>query len=160
MRDQTIKADAGKRRLSLVPSQVIYDIAEIREYGNKKYGDSDSWKRVEIDRYIDAAYRHFLAYINDRKGKDEESGIEHYKHLACNIAFICALEANQAYPKSCRVDMDFTPTGDIEGIITKHKQKTCEHEWVVNYSASTDAVAVLKCKKCGKKTLRQNEVAK
>lgn len=142
MRDQTIKADAGKRRLSLVPSQVIYDIAEIREYGNKKYGDSDSWKRVEIDRYIDAAYRHFLAYINDRKGKDEESGIEHYKHLACNIAFICAMEAEM----------------DTDEIIEKHKQKTCEHEWVVNYSASTDAVAVLKCKKCGKKTLRQNEI--
>lgn len=45
-------------------------------------------------------------------------------------------------------------------VIAKHKQKTCEHEWVVNYSASTDAVAVLKCKKCGKKTLRQSEAAK
>lgn len=144
MRDQTIKADAGKRRLSLVPSQVIYDIAEIREYGNKKYGDSDSWKRVEIDRYIDAAYRHFLAYINDRKGKDEESGIEHYKHLACNIAFICAMEAEM----------------DTDEIIKKHKQKTCEHEWVVVCAESTEAVAVMKCKKCGKKTLRQNEVSK
>lgn len=144
MRDQTIKADAGKRRLSLVPSQVIYDIAEIREYGNKKYGDSDSWKRVEIDRYIDAAYRHFLAYINDRKGKDEESGIEHYKHLACNIAFICAMEAEM----------------DTDEIIKKHKQKTCEHEWVVVCAESNEVVAVLKCKKCGKKMLRQNEVAK
>lgn len=142
MRDQTIKADAGKRRLSLVPSQVIYDIAEIREYGNKKYGDSDSWKRVEIDRYIDAAYRHFLAYINDRKGKDEESGIEHYKHLACNIAFICAMEAEMG----------------TDEIIKKHKQKTCEHEWVVVCAESNEAVAVLKCKKCGKKTLRQNEI--
>ncbi|MBO5715621.1 MAG: hypothetical protein J6S23_04410, partial [Clostridia bacterium] len=48
--------------------------------------------------------------------------------------------------------------GETDKVIAKHKQKTCEHEWVVNYSASTDAVAILKCKKCGKKTLRQNEV--
>jgi hypothetical protein len=148
MKDQTIKADAGKPRVSLVPSEIIYDIAEVREYGNKKYGDSDSWKKVEIERYIDALGRHFFAYIKDRKGVDAESGIKHYKHLACNAAFICALEAMAETERP------------IDEIIKKHKQKTCEHEWVVNCSASTDAVAVLKCKKCGKKTLRQNEVAK
>ena len=95
MRDQTIKADAGKRRLSLVPAQICYDIAEVREYGEEKYGTSESWKRVEIERYIDALYRHLLAYIENRKGVDAESGIKHYKHLACNAAFICALEANE-----------------------------------------------------------------
>ena len=45
-------------------------------------------------------------------------------------------------------------------IIEKHKQKTCEHEWVVVCAESNEAVAVMKCKKCGKKTLRQNEVSK
>lgn len=45
-------------------------------------------------------------------------------------------------------------------IIEKHKQKTCEHEWAVVCAESTEAVAVMKCKKCGKKTLRQNEVSK
>ena len=43
-------------------------------------------------------------------------------------------------------------------IIEKHKQKTCEHEWVVVCAESTEAVAVMKSKKCGKKTLRQNEI--
>ena len=92
MKDQTIKADAGKARLSLVPSQIIYDIARVREYGNNKYGDSESWKRVDIERYRDAAYRHFLSYIEDPSGVDEESGISHLSHLACNIAFLCSLE--------------------------------------------------------------------
>ena len=45
-------------------------------------------------------------------------------------------------------------------IIEKHKQKTCEHEWIVVCAESNEAVAVMKCKKCGKKTLRQNEVSK
>lgn len=92
MGDQTAKQDAGKLRLSLVPPQIIRDVAEVREYGCKKYKDPDNWKRVEIKRYRDAAYRHLLAYIEDPTGKDEESGIEHYKHLACNLAFICELE--------------------------------------------------------------------
>lgn len=89
------KADEGKLMLSLVPSQIIRDIAEVRMYGNKKYGDPDNWKTVELKRYIDAAYRHWLAFIDNQTGKDEESGIEHYKHLACNIAFICAIMARQ-----------------------------------------------------------------
>ena len=92
MGDQTAKQDEGKLRLSLVPSQIIRDVAEVREYGNKKYHSPDNWKQVEIQRYRDAAYRHLLAYIDDPAGKDEESGIEHYKHLACNLAFICEME--------------------------------------------------------------------
>lgn len=92
---QEAKADNGKPKLTLVPDQIIYDIAEVREYGNQKYGDPNNWKTVEIERYRDAAFRHFLAYLREPDGKDEESGIEHLKHLACNIAFLCALEKNK-----------------------------------------------------------------
>lgn len=91
--DQSAKADASKPRLSLVPPQVIFDIAQVREYGNKKYGNPDNWKLVEMQRYVDAALRHFYKFVQDPKGKDEESGIEHYKHVACNMAFICEMMA-------------------------------------------------------------------
>ena len=91
---QTVKADAGKPKLTLVPTQIIWDIAEVREYGNNKYPDGgpDNWKKVEIERYRDAFFRHFLAYLKDPKSVDEESGIPHYKHMACNMAFICEME--------------------------------------------------------------------
>lgn len=94
MNNQTVKADAGKLRLSLVPPQIIRDIAEVREYGNAKYpeGGPDNWKQVEIERYRDALFRHLLAYLEDPYGVDEESGIEHYKHMACNMAFLCEME--------------------------------------------------------------------
>ena len=92
MNDQTIKADAGKPRLSLVPRKIIWDIAEIREYGTKKYGSHEAWKDVEPERYRDAAYRHFMRYLDDPTGTDEESGLPHLWHLACNIAFLCELE--------------------------------------------------------------------
>ena len=92
--DQTIKADAGKPKLTLVPQQIIFDIAKVREYGLKKYGTAESWKSVDIQRYRDATFRHFLAYLRDPQGVDEESGLPHLSHLACNISFLCELEKN------------------------------------------------------------------
>lgn len=89
---QEAKADAGKPRLSLVPRKIIWFVAKIREYGNKKYGDPENWRKVDIQRYRDAAYRHFMAYLDDPHGVDEESGMPHLWHLACNIAFLCEME--------------------------------------------------------------------
>lgn len=91
MNDQSIKADAGKPELRFVPSEIIRDIARVREYGNRKYPDPNSWKRVEKERYIDAAYRHMLSFVENPTGKDEESGLPHLWHLACNVAFLCEL---------------------------------------------------------------------
>lgn len=92
MNDQTAKADAGKLQLTMVPRRIIWDIAEVRRFGNMKYHDPDNWKQVEPERYRDAAYRHFLAYLDDPGSKDEESGLPHLWHLACNIAFLCEME--------------------------------------------------------------------
>lgn len=86
------KADAGKAKLTLVPRKMLFDIAEVREYGTKKYGDSENWKQVEPERYRDAAFRHFMAYLDDPQGVDAESGLPHLSHLACNIAFLCEME--------------------------------------------------------------------
>ena len=90
--DQDAKEDMGKEQLTLVPRRIIHDICIIRMYGNKKYGDPDNWRTVETERYRDAAYRHFLAYLDDPYGVDEESGYPHLWHLACNIAFLCEME--------------------------------------------------------------------
>ncbi len=91
--DQTAKADAGKAMLSLVPRKIIWDIARIRMYGTAKYhNDPNNWKKVEVSRYRDAAFRHFLAYLDDHKSIDEESGLPHLWHVACNIAFLCEME--------------------------------------------------------------------
>lgn len=89
--DQEAKADAGKPRLTLVPPRIIWDVAAVREYGCRKYGDPENWRRVEPQRYKDAAYRHWLAYLADPSGTDEESGLSHLWHLACNVAFLCEL---------------------------------------------------------------------
>lgn len=79
--------------IALIPIEVIGAIRETRLYGFKKYGDPENWKQVSVERYRDAAYRHFMAYLEEPGGVDEESGLPHLWHFACNIAFLCALES-------------------------------------------------------------------
>lgn len=89
---QEAKADAGKPQLSLVPMQILNAIARVREYGNRKYGDPENWKTVSPARYRDAMLRHAVAYIQDPNGVDEESGLPHLWHLACNVSFLVEME--------------------------------------------------------------------
>lgn len=89
--NEEAKADAGKLRPTLVPTSLILAVAEVREYGTAKYGDPENWRTVEPQRYRDAAYRHWLAYLSGEE-TDSESGLPHLWHLACNLAFLIELE--------------------------------------------------------------------
>lgn len=88
---QEAKADKGKMRPTLCPVGIIKAVTMIREYGCQKYGDPDNWKRVEAGRYKEALYRHWLAYLEGEE-VDEESGLPHLWHLACNAAFLIEME--------------------------------------------------------------------
>lgn len=90
--NQEIKADNGKPKISLVPLQILTDVARVREFALKKYKSANSWKNVEIERYRDAMLRHMIAYIENPQGVDKESGLPHLSHLACNVAFLCEME--------------------------------------------------------------------
>lgn len=92
MSDQSIKADAGKLRPTLVPPEAILAIAEVREYGAAKYGDKEAWREVDPARYRDALYRHWLAECADPGGLDQESGLPHLWHVLCNAALLVARE--------------------------------------------------------------------
>lgn len=85
--DQSAKADKGKLELSLVNPQLVKAVAEVRMYGTEKHGDSENWRKVEPKRYVDALYRHLLAYIEGNE-VDEESGLSRLSHMACNISFL------------------------------------------------------------------------
>lgn len=95
MNNQSVKADYGKAKLTLVPRRILWNIAAIREYGTVKYGDPENWRQVDPERYRNAAFRHFLAYLDDPEGVDMESHFPHLWHLACNIAFLCEMEAKK-----------------------------------------------------------------
>ena len=90
--DQTAKHDAGKPRPTLVPPKIIWAITKVREFGCMKYSDPDNWKKVEPQRYRDAAYRHWMAYLEDTDSIDEESGLPSLWHLLTDIGFLVVLE--------------------------------------------------------------------
>ena len=100
-KDQSAKADKGKLELSLVNPELVKAVAEVRMYGTEKYGDSENWRKVEPKRYVDALYRHLLAYIEGNE-VDEESGLSHLAHMACNLSFLLDKE----YLKEHKCDMD------------------------------------------------------
>lgn len=92
---QDAKQDADKPRLTLVPMSIVWDIAKVREFAvTHKYKDPDNWKTVAPERYREAAFRHFLRYLDDPQGVDEESGLPHRWHLETNLAFLAALEGD------------------------------------------------------------------
>lgn len=95
--DQSAKTDAGKIRPTLVPPALVEAVAAVREYGCSKYHDPDNWRRVEPQRYRDAAYRHWLAYLKNPEACDPESGLPHLWHLACNAAFLIEMEGETTW---------------------------------------------------------------
>ena len=88
---QEAKSDAGKSRPTLVPVSLIEAVTAIREYGCQKYHDPENWRKVEPQRYRDALYRHWLAYLKGEKN-DPESGLPTLWHCACNLAFLIEME--------------------------------------------------------------------
>lgn len=119
MNDQTVKADNGKPRLTLVPRQIIWDIAETRMFGLQKYGDPENWRKVEVERYRDAMFRHMMAYLDDPQGVDQESGLPHLSHLVTNCAFLCEMEHEQRKRKQAE-----DVVKDIQKAIDEFSRKT------------------------------------
>ncbi len=87
------KHDTGKLTPSNCPPQIIYDIMEVQQYGARKYETSENWREIDVGRWINAFLRHTLAFWKNPRAIDKESGIPHYKMMACNLAFICDLLA-------------------------------------------------------------------
>jgi hypothetical protein len=85
------KDDAGKPRFDLMPSAAELKIAEVLEYGARKYAP-DNWRKVDNPeaRYLAAALRHINAW---RRGesRDKESGLSHLAHAATSLMFVMEL---------------------------------------------------------------------
>lgn len=90
----TLKFDAGKWRLSLIPVSCIRTIVGVLEFGAAKYA-LDNWKTVPDARrrYYDAALRHLTAWW-DGERNDPESNLPHLAHAACCIIFLLWLDDN------------------------------------------------------------------
>lgn len=78
------KNDAGKPDLSLVSSELMVALAEVRAFGATKY-PKNNWKLgFKYTRSIAAALRHIMAF-KDGEDLDPESGLTHIAHAIASL---------------------------------------------------------------------------
>lgn len=84
-----IKFDAGKPRMSLLPSKPLWMMAEVMAHGELKYS-AQNWRRgFKWSRLLDAAMRHINQYNEGKSNrKDKESNLNHLSHAAINLVFL------------------------------------------------------------------------
>lgn len=98
------------------PASMIYE-ASAFEHGASKYGKYN-WrdKKVICSIYIDAAFRHLLAYL-DGQDIDEDSGLSHLAHLKATIGVIIDAKEN-----NCLID-DRPTKGNAPEILNRLKKE-------------------------------------
>ena len=94
-----LKHDGGKLRLDLVPAELIEAVGAVLTHGAEKYGEN-RWQKVEPKRYRAALMRHLCKWLKNPFGKDEDSGLPHLWHMACNIAFLIVLDKEKTNDES------------------------------------------------------------
>lgn len=81
---QGSKHDSGKPDLSLVSSELMTELALVRQFGSAKYA-RDNWKLgFKYNRSIAAALRHIMAF-KDGEDLDPESGLTHIGHALASL---------------------------------------------------------------------------
>lgn len=81
------KKDQGKAMLSRIDPGFLAELADVLEFGQKKY-DWDNWKKgFGYHRLLDATLRHVYA-MSEGQNLDPESGKSHVAHAACNLMFL------------------------------------------------------------------------
>jgi hypothetical protein len=81
------KFDSDKLRLDLLPSESLFEVAKVLQFGACKYGDHNWKKGMQWSRLYAATQRHLMKW-NAGETTDSESGINHLAHAATNILFL------------------------------------------------------------------------
>ena len=92
-----LKYDQNKLRMDLIPPETYEALGRVLTYGAGKYSPN-SWQGVASERYVGALLRHFVAYMKEPSGVDEESGLKHIEHVLANAMFLnwmCNVKENK-----------------------------------------------------------------
>lgn len=92
------KLDEGKNRLDLIPPAATEGVGLVLTFGAKKYAPYNWTKGIAYSKIIAAIKRHLLA-IERHEDIDEESGLLHVDHMACNTAFLQTFMRHAHYMK-------------------------------------------------------------
>lgn len=88
--------NGGKPDFSLIPLVTLEDEARVWEYGSRKYAAYNWAKGMPWSVPLACALRHLSAW---QRGEDldEESGLPHLAHVACNIRMLTLY--SKTYPE-------------------------------------------------------------
>ena len=88
---QGIKFDEGKVQLHLLPFESLAKVAQVLEFGAKRYGNFNWSSGIKYSRLFSACLRHLFAWWRGQT-YDSETGITHLAHAACCILFLLSYE--------------------------------------------------------------------
>lgn len=113
------KDSKGKTQVSLVPYTAIQKIAKVREFGNKKYGHTDSWMQVDPVDFYEAALRHLHKTMDSLKYDigseiDEESGLPHAWHALCSLVLAEGIPQLERRSEEQTIIEECESAGDID----------------------------------------------
>jgi len=91
--EKGVKNDSEKLDWTMLDLGVMEKVVEVLQYGSNKYA-RDNWKNVDGNRFEAAAMRHKVARLKGEK-YDQESGLLHAAHEACNLYFILCKELDE-----------------------------------------------------------------
>lgn len=85
----------SKPQFSLMPPEVLRQVAEVFTFGVDKYSKNDWQKKCDFDFWLDKIYRHLNEYQSGNY-LDKESDLPHLAHMIADAMILAALEeANQ-----------------------------------------------------------------
>lgn len=91
-----VRYNQNKNRLELIPPEFIDEVGKVFTFGAKKYS-VDNWKHLDEDQQkqiMGSLLRHIIEYHKGNK-LDDESGLNHLAHAACNIAMMIWFEKQE-----------------------------------------------------------------
>jgi hypothetical protein len=82
-----LRYNSGKAELRQVPTSLNFAVAKTLQYGAQKYAEGNWRQGMSWVTVYDCLQRHMLKWL-DGEEVDEESGLPHLYHAACNVAFL------------------------------------------------------------------------
>ena len=87
-----LRDNRGKAHLALVPMSLETGVAEViwrsSFFGGGKYPLHNWRKGMPWTEVAESAMRHLKKFAQEGEDFDDETGLHHLKHAACNVAFL------------------------------------------------------------------------
>lgn len=114
----------GKPKMTNSPFDGLWMVAEVSEYGAKKYAPLDWENGQSFSTLLSSGFRHFIKALRDPLSRDPESGLLHIAHCAWNVL---ALLSFISQGRETELD-DITPYRGVSAKQLRAAEKVADYE--------------------------------